>query len=81
MEWKEVNSIYDLPKDRCFLVMWKGRVCLCNYDEEEGRFYIIWDPTDWPMRVEQTRESKFHFWMELPSEKYKGDFIDDLEKV
>lgn len=73
MIWNEVTNIVDLPKDRSFLAMWKGTVCLTNFDEEEGRFYIIWDPTDWPMRVEQTRESKFNFWMELPSVKFKGE--------
>jgi hypothetical protein len=60
---------YNIPRDgTIFLTFFKGRVCMAQFDEEEGRFYIICDPTDsqcW--RLNQEREHKFTHWMPLPA--------------
>lgn len=66
MNWIRIED-QPLPKDRQFLALWKGGICLAEYDEEEGRFYICMFPASIAgiMRVSQERENKFTHWCEL----------------
>ena len=50
-----------------FLALWKGAICLAEYDDEEGRFYIAMMPAGMAgiMKVEQERERKFTHFCEL----------------
>lgn len=77
--WKKVTGRHDLPRDgREFLVLWKGRMSLAQFDEEEGIFYIVWDPADCaPMGVDQHREGKFNYWADMPDYplEYRGDYL------
>lgn len=60
LNWKKVKFRSDLPKDgHTFLCLWKGRISLCQYDEEEKAFYLIYDPAEQgSFRLAQERESK-----------------------
>jgi hypothetical protein len=76
MEWIKVNHKQELPHDgSVFLSMWKGRICMTQYDIDEGRFYIIFNPAEYSqcMCVSQSRENKFEYWMPLPNEKHSCD--------
>ena len=56
MEWIKIDSSHELPRDGSnFLALWKGRVSLCQFDSDEGRFYIMFDPADncQPMQISQ----------------------------
>jgi hypothetical protein len=76
MEWIKVNDYNDLPKnEKPFLVMWKGRVCLAQYDIEDLSFYLAFDPAiyDGTVKVDLNHAGKFKYWMELPKEKFDID--------
>lgn len=75
--WNAIEHRVQLPKDRIILTMWKGRISLSKYDEDEGRWFIIWDPVEYvPMMLPQERENKFTHWMDLPKEpEYPEDYI------
>ncbi len=68
ISWKKINNRAaakdELPKDKPFLGLWKGVVCLCEYDEEVRRFYIGMMPASylgfWALDPE--REGKFTHW-------------------
>jgi hypothetical protein len=69
MQWIKINHSSELPKDgSVFLSLWKGRVCLTQYDSDEGRFYIMFEPADYSQswQLAQDREYKFTHWMPLP---------------
>lgn len=71
MDWIKIknrdNAIQELPKDRVFLSIWKGAICLTEFDEEERVFYISMFPASLAgiMQVSQEREGKFTYWCEL----------------
>jgi hypothetical protein len=69
MEWIECSNSKDLPRDGIiFLSLWKGRICMTQFDVEEGSFYIMFEPAGYSQawRVDWERESKFTHWMPLP---------------
>ncbi len=73
MNWITIKNTeyprHEMPMDgSTFISLWKGRISLTQFDEEEGRFYIIWFPAEYPAsaRIEQEREDKFTHWMKLP---------------
>lgn len=72
MNWNKIEfsgNYPHIPRDGSnFLAIWKGRICICQYDEEEGRFFICFDPGDYcsTMKVSQDRENKFSHWQPLP---------------
>lgn len=64
-EWRPCKAD-TMPKDgTVFLSLWKGRACLTQYDEDEARFYIIWEPAEYPAPwpVSKDRENKFTHMM------------------
>ncbi len=67
LNWIKVNHKSELPKDRVFLSLWKGAICLTEFDDEEGRFYLCMFPASMAgiMQVAQEREGKFTHWCEL----------------
>lgn len=71
MEWISVNGSQELPRDESvFLAIWKGRICMTQYDKDEGRFFIMFDPAIYgaSWMLSQDRECKFTHWMPLPDE-------------
>lgn len=74
-EWQVANSS-DLPRDgNTFISLWKGRICLTQYDTEEEAFYIMFEPAEYasPMKVSEDRENKFTHLMHIndPTEDMK----------
>lgn len=67
INWHSVKD-KPLPRDNrgVFIALWKGCVCLTEYDEDEDRFYISMMPAthmgSW--QVHQEREGKFTHWCE-----------------
>lgn len=78
MNWIKVNNPrLDMPIDgRPFISLWKGRISLTQFDLDEHRFYIMFDPAEYSQawQIPQERENKFTDWMELPD--YPQDFKD-----
>ncbi len=68
-KWLPVRDHRDLPKDRVFISLWKGRISLTEYDEDEDKFYIVFDPAqyEYSMPLDTDRIGKFTHWMELPN--------------
>lgn len=69
MEWIKIESSHELPRDgSVYLTIWKGRICMTQFDIDEGRFYIMFDPAQYSQswQVAQEREGKFAYWMPLP---------------
>lgn len=70
MKWIKINdSRLEIPRDGSeFLAIWKGIVCIAQFDEDEGRYYITFQPAVYPgnSRIPQEREVKFTHWMPLP---------------
>lgn len=67
MNWIEVKHDSELPRDeRPFLAVWKGRICLVQYDAEDRRFHICFEPS-WTgtFVINQDRVHKFTHWMPL----------------
>lgn len=56
-----------IPKDKPFLGLWKGVICLCEFDEDVDRFYVGMMPGCylgfWKLDIE--REGKFTHYCEL----------------
>ena len=77
MNWIKIKHFSrEMPIDgKVFLSMWKGRICLTQFDTEEQRFYIVFDPAEYDhcMQVCQEREGKFTHWMPLPEEPIYPD--------
>lgn len=44
MNWIKVNSINELPQDEVFISLYRGQMCLTQYDDEEGLFYVSRQP-------------------------------------
>ncbi len=76
MNWKKIPNEFKnnrdllknlLPKNEPFLVLWKGVICLCEYDEDIDRFYLGMMPASylgfWKLDVE--REGKFTHFCEI----------------
>lgn len=61
-----------LPLDTQFIAIWKGVMCLCEYDENEDRFYIGMLPSTGMgfFRLDKDRECKFTYVLDviLPKE-------------
>jgi hypothetical protein len=69
VNWINIKTSSQLPRNgRVFLSLWKGRICLTQYDEDESRFYIMFDPADYSQswQITPERENKFTHYMELP---------------
>jgi hypothetical protein len=70
MDWKRVdrkNPREALPKDKVFLALWKGVICLCEFDEDIDHFYIGMMPAVYLgfWKLDKEREGKFTHWCEL----------------
>ncbi len=71
MEWQKIpdrsNARLYLPTRRPFLVLWKGTVCLCEYDDEIDHFYMGTMPASYLgfWKLDKERESKITHWCEL----------------
>jgi len=65
--WHPVKSRDDLPKDEQFLVLWRGAISLCEYDEDCDQFCICNYPSEYEttMKVPKDRENKFTHFMLL----------------
>lgn len=80
--WEKIKNRRELPRDGApFLAFWKGRICIAGYDEEEDRFYISWDPAEYPMSVQlsQDRENKISCIIRLPEEEHPFELEKDIE--
>lgn len=67
MEWIEIKAIDQLPKDRSFLVNWKGRSSICEYDHDEQLFYICFDPASYGvLKIDSVAQLKLRQWMPIP---------------
>jgi hypothetical protein len=68
MNWIQVDDKLILPRDESiFLVVWKGRISLCQYCSDENRFYIIFEPTYHDdAHLDETAEKRISHWMPLP---------------
>ena len=62
MEWttrKDVHNRSDLPKDVQFLALWKGAICLIEYDDDKDLFCMINQPSTYEVtHLPLERESK-----------------------
>ena len=69
MSWIKIENSHQLPRNgEQFLALWKGKISLCQFDIDEDRFYIQFDPVELPsFQLPQSRENKFTHWMRLPS--------------
>lgn len=71
MDWIKIkdreHAAQELPKDRVFLAIWKGVICIAEWKQKEQRFYIGMMPTQIIgfQKVEPERERKFTHWCEL----------------
>lgn len=69
MKWIKIKNLQELPRNgHVFLSLWKGRICLTQFDKQEGRFYIMFEPSEYSQswQLAQEREEKFTHWMNLP---------------
>ncbi len=69
MKWIAIESSHELPRDGSeFLAIWKGIISLCQYDMDDCRFFIAFQPAIYNgiMMMPQDRENKFTHWMPLP---------------
>jgi len=61
-----------LPLDSPFLCLWKGTVCICEYEEEEDHFYIGMMPACnlgfWKLDRERERKITHYMRLELPDD-------------
>lgn len=76
IQWKEINSPDELPRDeKSFLAIWKGRICIAQYDEDKNCFFISFDPSDivhsW--EIAKDRERKFTHICILTPDAYPED--------
>lgn len=72
MEWIKLpddfhNGRTYFPLATQFLAIWKGQICLVDYDEEMDRFILCMLPSQYPgvMIVSRERECKFTHFCEL----------------
>lgn len=70
IQWKKVNiddPCSSLPKDRQFLALWKGAICLCELDEDDDHFYLANQPATYrtSFKLHLEREPKVTHWCEL----------------
>lgn len=67
INWIPVITRNFMPMDGSnFLSIWKGRICLTKYDEEENSFWICMDADRFTAIIGPERENKFTHWMPLP---------------
>jgi hypothetical protein len=68
---KGVNVRSYLPMDESqFIVLWKGTIAICQYDEEDNQFYICFHPADSGVfPLSQEREGKITHFMMLEKPK------------
>ncbi len=69
LNWKKVVD-NPIPKDRIVLALWKGTICLCEWDDGDGikgNFWISMMPATFPdnFKIQKEREIKFTHWCEL----------------
>lgn len=77
MNWKKVESREDLPKKRPFISLWKGLICITEYDDEQDKFWIMFSPYVYerPWIIPHDRESKFSHYVPLDyPEAYPLDY-------
>ena len=82
MNWKKIRNRSELPKDgRPFIAFFKGRICLANYEKEECRYYVVWDPAEYGqgMQLSQDRENKIRLIVELPQEAHPFDLEAEVK--
>jgi hypothetical protein len=68
LNWNPITTLRkDVPLNRQFLALWKGVICIAEYDQDEDKFYICFYPAQNAsiMKVENERENKFTHWYEL----------------
>ncbi len=76
IEWitipKDKNPRDLLPKDKPFLALWKGAICLCEFDEEINRFYIGMMPASylgfWKLDIDREKKFTHYANVELPKD-------------
>lgn len=80
--WTEIeitpndDGFVGLPKDRAFLVLWKGmHVGIMQFNKDDGIYSIIYNPIDRfiPFPIESIDEfHKADAWMDFPSFEHLG---------
>jgi hypothetical protein len=65
MKWNRVKNRNDMPKIGQFLALWKGAICMAQYDEKLNQFWIAYFPAETCglMLVTHEREDKFTHWV------------------
>lgn len=92
MKWvirKDILDRSDLPKDQPFLALWRGSICLCDYDDDDDSFYFVNYPSEYEVsKMAREREPKItHIcFLEMPTECSKReDFTqitpEDIERA
>ena len=55
-----------LPLDKQFFAIWKGCICIAEYDSDDDCFYICTLPAQYGvMKVDRERECKFTHYCEI----------------
>ena len=71
MKWIKIpegeNVRLYLPKDRQFLCLFKGAICLGDYDDDSDSFYLANQPSVYQAcwKIDSEREGKIEYWCEL----------------
>lgn len=76
MNWIKIsdrnNARFYLPKNKPFIGLWKGSICLCEFDEELDHFYLGMMPGSYLgfWKLDKEREAKFtHYCLvEIPDD-------------
>ena len=74
MQWIKTNDPrHELPKDEKFLALWKGCICLVEWDDEDNHFYASTFPASSGgiMRISHERMEKFTHYCKL---KFPEDY-------
>ena len=72
MNWKKItdkkNPRSEIPKDgNSFLVLWKGQICLLQYDSDLDKFWGCVEPyvTRKVWLLDEENELKISYWIPL----------------
>lgn len=65
--WKTLNNLdHFVPRDRKVIALYRGRICFCEWSDEDNHYWICMDPCESVMMVAKEREGKFTHYMDLP---------------
>lgn len=79
MKWIKTDRSLDiedfrrnLPLNKPFLCLWKGVICLCEYDQDIDRFFIGMMPISylgfWKLDIEREKKITHYMILDLPED-------------